>query len=98
MDRLGCSKKELEDMLTRKPHVARMKSGKLKRCLDVLQKEMGLSSAAILQQGDLLHFSEQRLLSRWALLKPFNLPEPALVKDLMLTERKFVAKYGFESR
>ena len=98
MDRLGCSEKELEDMLTRKPHVARMKSGKLKRCLDVLQNEMGLSSAAILQQGDLLHFSKQRLLSRWELLKPFNLPEPALVKDLMLTERKFVAKYGFESR
>ena len=98
MDRLGCSERELADLLSRKPHVARMKSGKLKRCLDVLQKEIGISSRAILREGGLLHFSKRRLLSRWAVLKPLDLPEPALVKDLMLAERKFVAKYGFGSK
>jgi hypothetical protein len=30
-------------------------------------------------------------------LQQFGLPEATLVKDLMLTENQFIAKYGFSS-
>ena len=94
MHRLRCSERQLAEVLARKPRVAAMRAAKLRRCLDVLQGEVGLSAAAIRQHADLLHFSQRRLASRWALLQPLRLPEAELVRDLLLTQRKFAAKYG----
>lgn len=96
--RLLCTDAQIDDLFRRKPRVAGLSSGKLKSCLDILQREIGVSSASILVYGDLLHFSPQRLRNRWAILRELGLSERALVKDLLLTEYQFSAKYGFDSK
>ena len=97
MDRLQCSECDVQALMNRAPNIAVLTFFKLKSCLDILQEEMGLSCSVILSRGELLYLSPKRLLSRWVILKPLELTESVLVRELLLPERKYIAKYGHGS-
>ncbi|KAL8589170.1 hypothetical protein ACOMHN_052508 [Nucella lapillus] len=97
MEKLQCSEADVRSLMRRKLSVSHLKSAKIKLCLEILQNEVGLSSKTILRQGNLLYYSPRRLRARWALLRSLDLPEAARTRELMLSERKFVAKYGYGS-
>ncbi|XP_076437846.1 uncharacterized protein LOC143277017 [Babylonia areolata] len=97
MHKLQCSEEDIKVLMKRKRQVARMRPGKIARCVDVLREEVGLSPETILRHGSLLYYSPRRLQARWALLRPLDLSEAARARELQLSEKQFAAKYGYWS-
>ena len=62
-----------------------------------VQGMMGLSGAAIVKKPTLLYASPQRLHGRWATLEGMGLDEGRIVAALVLSEKKWVARFRVTS-